>query len=292
MAVDRNSAVGSVTVRLYPMAEEHTLPLLVDIGFFFAVFLVWTVAGGPASAASVFAMLVLAALVHVVQMWWLVADRFDDSGVTIIRTWRRRHVPWSQISGLVYTHQVVPTRSRRRRAPYRLRLVLKDNEPPVGRFLTDAQLERFATGPILMAMKDPADDWKLGDDNREVRCARQVYAELERHGLPTPPPKILKFRTPRYTPEEVDRAAAIDLLKLHPVTVTHGPLDAAGIRLLDTELPALAGEAGPMREIHREPTYAIFAFETPEAADAFMAATRAVTPAGWPVADGALPAVR
>ena len=58
-----------------------------------------------------------------------------------------------------------------------------------------------------------------------------------------------------------------------------------------TELPTLAREAGPMREIHREPAYAIFAFETPEAADAFMATTRAIAPAGWPVADGALPAV-
>jgi hypothetical protein len=46
-----------------------------------------------------------------------------------------------------------------------------------------------------------------------------------------------------------------------------------------------------MREIHREPAYAIFAFETPEAADAFMTATHGVIPAGWPVADGALPAV-
>jgi hypothetical protein len=291
VAADRDSAMGSVTVRLYPIAEEHTLPLLVDIGFFFVAFLVWTAAGGPVSAGSVFLLLVLTALVHVVQMWWLVADRFDESGVTIVRTWRRRHVPWSQISGLVYTHKVEPTWTQWGKTPYRLRLVLKDNAPPVGRFLTDAQLERFATGPILMAVKDPADDWRLGDDNRELRCARQVYAELERHGFPAPPPKILKFRTPRYTPEEVDRAAVIDMMKLHPVTVTHGPLAAWSLRVLDTELPALAAEAGTLREINREPTYAIFSFETPAAADAFMGTARAAAPPNWSIADGALPAV-
>jgi hypothetical protein len=291
VAVDRESSVEPVTVRLFPMTEEHTLPFLVDIGFFFVVFLAWALPGGPVSFGPVFLMLVLTVLVHLAQMRWLVADRFDDSGVTIIRTWRRRHIPWSQISGLVYTHKDAPPFSRRTRTPYRLRLVLKDNEPPLGRYLTTAQLEPYATGPILMAMDDPAGDWKLGHDNRQVRCADRVYAELERHGFPKPPPGILKFRTPRYTPEEVDRAAVIDMMKLHPVTVTHGLLAAWSLRVLDTELPALAAEAGPLREINREPTYAIFSFETPGAADTFMGTARAAAPPAWSIADGALPAV-
>lgn len=288
MAADRSAPV---TVRLFPMTEEHTLPFLVDIVFFFVVFLVWAIAGGPVNFGSVFVMLVLAVLVHLAQMRWLVADRFDDSGVTLIRTWRRRHVPWSQVSGLVYTHQVVPTWPNRTRAPYRLRLVLKDNEPPVGRYLTNGELEKYATGPIVLAMGDPADDWKLDRDDRQLRCANRVYAELERHGFPKPPPSVLKFRTPPYTQEQVDRAAAIDMLRLHPVTVTHGPLEACGLRVLDTDLAALAAEAGPPRETHREPTYAIFEFETPAAADAFMGAARAATPEAWSVTDGALPAI-
>jgi hypothetical protein len=72
------------------------------------------------------------------------------------------------------------------------------------------------------------------------------------------------------------------MLRLHPVTVTHGPLEAATTHLLDTELPDL-------REIHREPDYAILSFETAEAAAAFITAAQGVIPTAWSVAAGALP---
>jgi len=235
----------------------------------------------------VVAVLGLVVLFHLAQVWWLVVDRFDDTGVTIVRPWRRLHVPWEQIGGLVYTQGA----ESQARAAYKLRLVLKDNEPPLGRYLITAELERFATGPVLMSMSDLEEDLHLGDDNRGVQCAQRVYAELERHGFPKPPPRTLEFRMPRYNPEEVARSAAIDFLKLHPVTVTHGPLDKDGTHLLDTELSVLARESGPAREIHREPGYAIFLFEAAEGAGAFLTAARGVAPATWPVATGALPAV-
>ena len=49
--------------------------------------------------------------------------------------------------------------------------------------------------------------------------------------------------------------------------------------------------AGPPREIHREPAYAVFAFETSDAADKFVAAARPLIPPGWSVAAGGLPAL-
>ena len=279
--------MGTVTVRLFPIVTEHSMPLVVDLVFFLVLLVVWTTAIGEVYGASVIAVLGLVVLFHLAQVWWLVVDRFDDTGVTIIRPWRRQHVPWTRISGLVYTQGV----QSRARAPYKLRLVLKDNEPPFGRYLTRAELQPFATGPAVMSMFDMEQDLHLGDDNRGVRCAQRVYDELERHGFPKPPPHTLDFRTPLYTPDEVNRAAAVDMLKLHPVTVTHGPLDDDGTRLLDTELPDLARASGPLREIHREPGYAIFAFEAPEGAAAFLAAARGVAPAAWSIAAGALPAV-
>jgi hypothetical protein len=287
VAANRNPAMGSVTVRLFPIVNEHMTALIVDVAFFLVLLVVWSTAIGAVHGASLIVVLGLVALFHFVQVWWLVVDRFDDTGVTIIRPWRRQHVPWTRISGLVYTQGV----QSQTRAPYKLRLVLKDNEPPLGRYLTRAELERFATGPVLMSMYDMEQDLHLGDDNRGVQCAQRVYAELERHGFPKPPPHTLDFRTPRYTSEEVNRAAAMDLLKLHPVTVTHGPLDDDGTHLLDTELPDLARDSGPVREIHREPGYAIFSFEDSEGADAFLAAARGVAPAAWSIAAGALPAV-
>jgi hypothetical protein len=273
-------------VRLFPIVREHVLPMLVDLVFFVVLLVVWTATIGTVHGASVIAVLGLVVLFHFVQVWWLVVDRFDDSGVTLIRPWRRRHVPWTRIGGLVYT-QVSASQYHQ---PFKLRLVLKDNEPPLGRFLTRAQLERFGTGPVVMSMYD-LKDLHLGNGNRGVQCAQRVYAELERHGFPKPPPYTLDFQMPPYTYEQVTLAAAMDLMKLHPVTVTHGPLDGDGTSPLDTELPDLARDSGPLREIHREPGYAIFAFETPEGAGAFVAAAAFVAPAAWSIAAGGLPAV-
>lgn len=286
MAASRNPAMGSVTVRLFPLVTEHVTPMVVDLAFFIVLLGGWTLAFGVAYGASAIAVLSLVVLFHFAQVWFLVVDRFDDTGVTIIRPWRRQHVPWTQISGLVYTQRL----DSQARAAYMLRLVLKGNEPPLGRYLTNAELQRFATGPAVMSMYDLEQDLHRGDDNRGVRCAQRVYAELERHGFPKPPPHTLDFRMPPYTPEAVSLAIAIDMLRLHPVTVTHGRLDDDGTHLLDTELPDLARDSGPLREIHREPGYAIFSFEASEGAAAFIAGARSVAPAAWSVATGALPA--
>jgi hypothetical protein len=65
--------------------------------------------------------LVIAVAAHAVQMAWLVAVRFDDAAITIIRPWRRRRIPWDRIAGLIYTQE--PT-SQPGRDSYRLRLAL------------------------------------------------------------------------------------------------------------------------------------------------------------------------
>jgi hypothetical protein len=275
-----------VNVRLFPLWNEHWLPMLVDVVFFVVVLGMWTFTLGDPYGTSAFAVIVLTVAFHFVQMRWLVYDRFDDDGVTIVRTWRRRHIPWTEISGLVYTQR--PT-SNWGRDPYQLRLVLRDAEPPLGRYMSQAEWGRYATGPVLMTIFDPQEDLYWGDDNRQVQCANKVFAELARRGFPKPPPYANSFRLARFTDDELTRASAIDMLRLHPVTVTHGALDASGTELLE-KLLALASDAGPTREIHREPDHTIFEFETPDAAESFRAAARLISPAAWPVTADALPA--
>jgi hypothetical protein len=281
-----------VKVRLYPLIAEHYFPMLVDVAFLIVCLVGWAaVTGGADGPGSACAIVSLVVLFHITQVTLLVAVRFDDDAITIIRPWRRRRVPWSQVAGLVYTAMPGTYGFRapgaRSYHPYRLHLVLKDHQPPIGRFRTQTELARFA-GPVVMTVSGLGGYPPL--DNRETRCADKVYAELERHGFPRPRPVPLEFRYPQYTDDEVTRAVAIDLLRLHPVTVTHGPLDGdASRRLLDTDLPELAHGAGAVREIHREPTYAIYSFEDEPPAAAFAAAARGVVPATWPVTTGALP---
>lgn len=97
MAANRDAA----TVWLFPIWSEHVLPMALDLAFFAVLRVGWTVAFGEAHGASVFAVLGLVVLFHLAQVWWLVVDRFDDTGVTIVRPRGRRHVPWTQVSGLV-----------------------------------------------------------------------------------------------------------------------------------------------------------------------------------------------
>jgi hypothetical protein len=94
-------------------------------------------------------------------------------------------------------------------ATYRLHLVLKSAEPPYGRYLTDAELARYARGPVVMTVFQLADN----ESSRSGRCAKQVLDELARHGFPAPEPFALRYRSPAYTPDEWMRAVAEDMIR-------------------------------------------------------------------------------
>lgn len=276
----------SRTVRLYPLAPEHTLPMFVDVLIFIALI--------PGAAFGqwwffVAALIVVAA--HAVQMAWLVAVRFDDTAITIVRPWRRRRIPWDRIAGLIYTAE--PT-SRRGRDPYRLRLVLTDPPPPAGRYLAGADLAPYAGGPVVMTVYEPKPG--LGGP-REQRCRDQIFAELARHGITHPEPYALRLHLAGHTLEEEAYAAASDLLRhtqgFRPVTVNHpGPHGAEETHLIDTVIPGLAADHGARPDPKRTDRYSIYAFEGEEAAEEFVAAVRAIVPAGWPVTPTALPEPR
>jgi hypothetical protein len=125
--------------------------------------------------------------------------------------------------GLIYTRHGY-------RAGYRLRLVLKDNEPPRERYLTEAQLRPYATGPVVMALVKLADE--PAADTRSARCRNRIATELARHGVPSPPPRAWVYRTPAYTDEESTRAAAFRAAVQEVVpatwTVEHSALPPAG----------------------------------------------------------------
>ncbi|MGW1893848.1 hypothetical protein ACWCP6_26880 [Streptomyces sp. NPDC002004] len=91
--------------------------------------------------------------------------RFDDAGVTVVRPWRRRHVPWAHIGGMCV--------QRRRSAAdggdwWKFRLVVNG-----------------ATGPPLLALDAPDTvGGRLGAAER-ARFVRhgEVFAELAGRGL-------------------------------------------------------------------------------------------------------------
>jgi hypothetical protein len=271
------------TVRLYPLPAEHTLPFLVD-------FVVWFVAAGVFFSLGVsnewlafLPAVAIAGLAHVAQMA-MVALEFDDTAITIVRPWRRRRVEWTRIAGLIYT-----THGERQV----LRLVLKGNEPPQERYLTEAELRPYAKGPVVVAMHGLADGRR--PDTRSAVCRNRIRDELARHGFPLPPDRPWVYRSPAYTDEQATRAATIDLLGLRPVTVTHGPLtDAAAAHtdLVDTVLPDLALDHGAQSEIFRDDTYTTFLFDGRDAeqhAAAFRAAAQKIVPDKWAVEPSALP---
>jgi hypothetical protein len=284
------SVARSTTIRLYPLSGEHTLPMAVDTLVFTIVYGIWLLGLGMADGAwSDLGILAVVVLAHVVQMTWLVAVRFDDTAITIVRPWRRRRIEWTQISGLIYTQDV----SSKSRAFHKLRLVLNGHEPPQGRFLTETEVEAYAKGPVVMTLADlEPDSWS---DNRwirrSVRCQNQVYAELERHGLPKPRPRTLEYRSPKYTPEQTRLAVVTDLIGLHPVTVNHGePANDHDAHLIGAALPELARTHGATSETVSKRLYTIFFFDAEPAATAFIAAALEIAPADWRITPGALPA--
>jgi hypothetical protein len=262
--------------------------MLFDVLFFALIYLIWRAALGMSDGfLGTFAILVAVLAFHALQMAF-VSVQFDDNAITIVRPWRgRRSIEWTQIAGLVYTRGADSTA----RAPYRLRLVLKDNAPPLGRFLTGRELEPYANGPVVMTLSDLETELHVGSDRPSVRCEQRIYALLAEHKFPKPEPKALAFRSPLYTPDELRLADVADLKRWRPVTVTHGPLvDDDATRLVGTVLPELARECGP------GPTgspdhgrYSTFLFDEEGPAEAFFTAARNVIPQHWPISRTALP---
>ncbi|MFL6120657.1 hypothetical protein [Actinophytocola sp.] len=196
---------ATVTVRLYPLAAEHLLPMAVDAVALCAAIVVWGAVGLTGRAVAVIPLLVFAVLVHVVQMYW-VAVRFDDTAITIIRPWRRRRIEWSRVAGLMYSSRSAsPT-------TYRLHLVFRGAEPPFGRYLSNPELMRYATGPVVMTLFR-LEDAEPGSSSRAGRCANQIMTELARHGFPPPAPRILQYRSPEFTAEEWMHASAEDMIR-------------------------------------------------------------------------------
>ena len=116
-------------VSLRQLSGENTLPMGVDTVAFIITMLVM-MSETVNAVAGILAAFAVAAVVHAVQMTWLVYVQFDDTAITIVRPWRRRRVEWRHIAGLVYT-ELGPPGGVSGSGSYRLRLVLTDNEPPV-----------------------------------------------------------------------------------------------------------------------------------------------------------------
>jgi hypothetical protein len=278
----------STTVRLYPLVPEHTLPLLVD-----AVCLCAFVPGAIVFGSWLFAVaFVTAVAAHAAQMAWLVAVRFDDAAITIIRPWRRRRIGWDQIAGLVYTQRFT---SQPGPDPYRLRLVLAGDQPPMGRYMGDGELKPYANGPVVMTLYDITPG---SDGSRAGRCQERIYAGLAQHGLTRPKPYPLRFHSAKYTHEEEAFALAADLLRqsqgICPVTVNHPAPDGADeTRLVDTVLPELAAAHGADSDNDkRADRYSVFFFpgaDAEESSARFIEEARAIVPARWHIAPTALP---
>ncbi|SDN40724.1 PH domain-containing protein [Actinacidiphila guanduensis] len=221
-------------------------------------------------------------------MRFLVKLVFDERGVTIQRVVRRRRFAWADIAGLVYSER----RSGVVNGPptYHLRLVLRGQEPPLGRFLTQVQRQDYCNGPVLMALATLDDDGESKGDHQR----RRVLEELARHGFPAPAARPWEFRTPRFSARAVTAAVAMDLRGTHAVAVRHGAeVSAEEEPLLARTLPELAAANGGADTTLREPDFVSFFFEDPAAADdaaAFLAAAREVVPSHWGVTPGTLPA--
>jgi hypothetical protein len=203
----------SVTVRLYPLSAEHTLPMVVDLGVFTVASGIWFGAGLTDRAWAVLPLFCVTALAHVIQMALFVNVRFDDAGITITRPWRRRRFDWAQVAGLVVTRRNTATPGSN---PYMLRLVLTGHEPPYGRYLTESEQERYVrVAPVVMRtdelMRGPGPGGSRGW--RAAECRERVLAELERHGLPRPSPRELEFRIRGQDPEQAERAIAADFIR-------------------------------------------------------------------------------
>lgn len=277
------------TVRLSPLVEEHSRALGVDVVFFVVLYgvLVLGVRTEPRGLGA-FGVLAVVVVFHWLQMRFLVRLRFDDEGITVVRVPRRRRVAWSQVAGLVYTERGsgLPNSG----SVYQLRLVLRGQEPPLGRFLTQVQRQELAHGPVLMALPSLDDD----GERRSDHLRRRVLRELAAHGFPAPEPRAWEFRTPLFSARALTAAVAMDVRGARAVAVRHGvDVTVEQRALLDRTLPELAAEHGGAETALREPDFTSFFFEGPgkaERAAAFLDAARAAVPARWRVSEGTLPA--
>ncbi|MGW5354204.1 PH domain-containing protein [Streptomyces sp. NPDC004031] len=281
----------ATTVRLGPLIEEHSRALGVDLVFFVVLYgaVVLGIRAQPRGLGA-FGVIAVVVVFHWLQMRFLVRLRFDDEGITVVRGPRHRRVAWSQVAGLVYTERGsgMPNSG----PVYQLRLVLRGQEPPLGRFLTQVQRQDLARGPVLMAL--PSLDG--GGERRSDHRRRVVLQELAVHGFPSPEPRPWEFRTPLFSARALTAAVAMDVRGARAVAVRHGADVPAELRpLLDRTLPELAAAHGGAKTVLREPDFTSFFFEgagKAERAAAFLTAARAAVPAGWQVSQGTLPAVR
>ncbi|WP_433891158.1 PH domain-containing protein [Streptomyces sp. CA-111067] len=276
------------TVRLSPLLEEHSRALGVDLVFFIVLYgVVVFGTGSEARGPGAFAVIGAVVVFHWLQMRFLVKLRFDEDGITVVRVPRRRRVLWSDIAGLVYTER--GSSAPNSGTTYQLRLVLRGQEPPLGRFLTKVQRQDLSRGPLLMALPSLDDDGETKGDHRR----RLVLRELAEHGFPAPEPRAWEFRTPLFSPRALTASIAMDMRGARAVAVQHGTDVSAEQRtLLDSTLPELAVAHGGAESALREPDFTSFFFEGPEKrahAGAFLTAARAAVPAQWQVSEGTLP---
>jgi hypothetical protein len=216
-----------------------------------------------------------------VQVTWLLWLGFDDTGITIVRPWRRHRVEWSDIAGLAQTYRGYSMGG----GLYVIGLVLTDNEPPLGHFATWKEL----TGPVLMKVGR-----EFKPDTRAGRCEDQIYAELEKRGLRRAKRSSVVYWSKKYSPEELFLAAWIDKNGLSPVTVNHGTPTDDTTHLITETLPELARTHGADDKPTSGPTYTLYTFRGPDAqqsAEAFLKAVQAIAPATWTITPTALPSI-
>lgn len=241
-----------------------------------------------ARGLGAFAVIGTVAVFHWFQMRFLVKLRFDDKGLTVFRVPRRTRVAWADVAGLVYTER--PSGGLHSVVNYQLRLVLRGQEPPLGRFLTQVQRQDLCRGPAVISLMT----LDTGGEGKGDRCRRLVLDELAAHGFPVPEPRAWEFRTPRFSAKALSAAVAMDMRGARAVAVLHGTdLPAEQRPLLERTLPDLAVEHGGADTALREADFTAFFFEGPDKAAraaAFLDAARAAVPAQWRISEGTLPA--
>jgi hypothetical protein len=271
-------------ISLRPLPSEHDLPLMVDFGIMLVVGVPLTATGLGADLITLIA-LVVAVAAHLVQVTWLLWLGFDDTGITIVRPWRRHRVEWSDIVGLAQTVRLPSSGG----SLYVVRLVLTDPESPPGRFPPWEERQHSRTGPVLMKVGK-----EFKPDTRAGRCEDQIYTELEKRGLRRPTQRGFEYWSKKYSPEELFLAEWIEKVGKSPVTVNHGPATADTTHLITETLPELARTHGADDKPVSGPTYTLYTFHGPDAqqsAEAFLKAAQAVAPATWTITPTALPSV-
>lgn len=269
-------------ISLRPLTSEHDIPLVLDLGILLMVEFALLPTSLGVNLVQ-FIGLAVGVAAHLVQVTWLLWLGFDDTGITIVRPWRRHRVEWSDIAGLAQTYRGYSMGG----GLYVIRLVRTDNEPPLQYGVPKEYLRRTLSGPVLMKVGT-----EFKPDTRAGRCEDQIFAELEKRGLRRPERSSITYWSKKYSPEELFLAAWIDKNGLSPVTINHGTPTDDTTHLLTETLPELARTHGADDKPTSGPTYTIYLFRGPDAqqsAEAFLKSVQAVAPATWTITPTALP---